>query len=337
VSPAPVSEDLNRYHADGLTGYKGIGLPYLIERRLSVLETYRAPSGVFAEVGGDEPGEFHRRCASLFGQMINVEVAADTPADYRNVNELPAGSVDVLAHYDVLEHILNVRDFLRGCQRALKENGVMVCEMPDVRLYPRNLILHEFEHVNHFSVTTLATIAQACGLRLIEAGHICSRPYGFVAVFRKDIQHISQPFNGSFEYVDTLACLHGGIEQIQRVLAQLKALQNRITELGGRGKKITLWGVTDLLRRLLENYQLPSTAVVVDSDPRRSTHLEREGVVVFPPQDYRDHIGQSDLLVIFAARYKNEIVDWIFKETGKQFSPAELEVIGSGPTGESLI
>ena len=55
-----------------------------------MLDRYRAPSGVFAEIGGDEPGEFHRRCAGLFGKMLNVEVAEDASADYRSVNELPA-------------------------------------------------------------------------------------------------------------------------------------------------------------------------------------------------------------------------------------------------------
>lgn len=336
ASPGPSREDLKRYHADGLSGYKGIGLPYLVERRLSLLERYRAPSGVFAEVGGDQPGEFHRRCAGLFAKMVNIEVSEDTPADYRSVEELPTESVDVLAHYDVLEHIPNVRDFMKACHRALKKNGVMVCEMPDVRLYPRNLLLFEFEHVNHFSVATLSAIGQACGLKLIEAGHICSRPYGFVSVLCKDILRTDLPITGPFEYVDTLACVRGGIEQIQCVLTQIKSLQSRITGLGALGKKITLWGVTDLMRRLLENYRLTSTATVVDSDPRRSTHLEREGVAVCQPKDCREHIARSDLLAIFAPRYKTEILEWVTRETGKSFRAEEVVVIGSGPCGETL-
>lgn len=268
--------------------------------------------------------------------MLNVEVADDAPADYRSVQELPAESVDVLAHYDVLEHIPSVRDFMTACHRALKKDGVMVCEVPDIRLYPRNLLLLEFAHVNHFSVTTLAAIAGLCGLRLIEAGHICSRPYGFVSVLRKDVPRPDLPVAGPFEYVDTLACVRGGIEQVQRVLAQIKSLQDRITDLGERGKKVTLWGVTYLLRRLLENYRIPSAAVVVDSDPRRRTHLEPEGILVCQPKDCREHIMQSDLLALFAPRYKAEILEWVTRETGKVFSMAEVVVIGSGPCGETL-
>lgn len=45
VSLGPAREDLARYYADGLSGYKGIGLPYSVERRLSVLERYRGAVG----------------------------------------------------------------------------------------------------------------------------------------------------------------------------------------------------------------------------------------------------------------------------------------------------
>jgi len=337
TSPSPAIADLGRYHADGLSGYEGIGLPYSIDVRVSMLARYSAPSGVFAEIGGNRPDEFHNHLAGLFGKILNIEVTEDAPADYRSVAELPTESVDVLTHYDVLEHIPNVKYFLFECHRALKENGVMLCEVPDIRLYPRNLLLLEFEHVNYFSVTSLAMIAQACGLQLIELGHICSRPYGFVAVFRKSRPAHDHVSSMPFEYMDALACVQGGVAQVQRVLSHIKSLQAKITALAAHGEKITLWGVTDLLRRLLENYRLPDTAIVVDSDPRRKRHLEGEGVPVFLPNDCRDHIVQSNLLAIFAPRYKTEILEWVKQEKSSIFDMIDVEVIGSGPTGETLI
>ena len=337
TSPGPTREALNHYYADSLPHYEDISLPYSIECRLSLLERYRAPSGVFAEIGGDRPEKFHRSLTGLFGTILDVELNEDTPSDYRCVDELPSGSVDVLAHYDVLEHVPNVRYFLSACHRALREGGVMVCEVPDLRLYPRDLILLEFEHVNHFTVVTLAAIAQSCGFKLEEISHVCSRPFGFGSVFRKDGCPEDRLLDLPFEYLDALACVRGGIEQIQRVLGHIKSLQKRIMELGNHGRKITLWAVTDLLRRLLENFQLPSSALVLDSDPRRSTHLESQGISVFQPKDCLAHIRESDLLVIFAPRYKGEIMDWVLREAGKQFSTAELEVVGSGPSGESLM
>lgn len=335
-SPGPASADLARYHADGLSGYKEIGLPYSIDIRMSVLERYSVPNGVFAEIGGDQPDEFHRRCASLFGKHLVVEVSDDSAAELRSVHDLMPNSVDVLAHYDVLEHVSEVKDFLSACHRALKPGGVMICEVPDIRLYPRNLLLQEFEHVNHFSTTTLSAIACQVGLNPIEFGHICSRPFGLLAIFRKEESHAATNFGSQCEYIDALACLHGGLEQIRRSEAQVKLLRQRITLLGDQQKKITIWAVTDLLRSLLAGYKLPDSVTVVDSDPRRKNDLGSEGVAVLQPKDALDHIKRSELLVICAPRYRSEILEWITQQTGKVFSADSLAIIGANSSGETL-
>ena len=336
ASPGPKPDDLKRYHAEGMAGHKAIGLPYSVDARISVLQRYCVPDGVFAEIGGDQPGEFHRCCASLFRKQLVVEVSEDTPAELRSVHDLTESSVDVLAHYDVLEHVLEVGDFLAACHRALKPGGVMICEVPDLRLYPRNLLLLEFEHVNHFSTVTLTALAQKVGFSRVEIDHLCSRPYGFLSVFRKSpIQRVERP-DSQCEFIDALACLRGGIEQVRRIELQIEILRRQVTALGASGKKVTLWAVTDLLRRLLDNFSLPKSAVVVDSDPRRRHHLEREGVVVLQPKDCIAHIAQSELLVICASRYKSGILDWVARETGKTFGADALVALGAGPAGETL-
>lgn len=334
-SPCPTSANLARYYADGLTGYKEIGLPYSIDARLTVLERYSAPNGVFAEIGGDQPDEFHRRCAPLFGKQLVIDVTDDSSARIRSMHDLAANSLDVVAHYDVLEHVADVKNFISACHRALKPGGVMICEVPDIRLYPRNLLLQEYEHVNHFSTTTLSAIASQVGLNPVEFGHICSRPYGFVAVFRKGKTNIPSTFS-QCEYIDALACVRGGKEQIIRCDEQIGFVRQQITLLGGNQKKITIWAITDLLRSLLANFTLPESVMVVDSDPRRKDHLEDIGVTVLQPKDAIEHIKHSELLVICAPRYRSEIVAWVAQQTGKTFSASALQVIGAGPSGETL-
>lgn len=336
ASPGPRQDDLARYYADGLTGYKEIGLPYSVDARIRVLERYSVPDGVFAEIGGDQPGEFHRRCASLFGRQLVVDVASDVPAELRSVHDLPENSIDVLAHYDVLEHVVQAKDFLAACHRALKLGGVMVCEVPDLRLYPRNLLLLEFEHVNHFSASTLTAVARSVGLNLVELGHMCSRPYGILGVFRKETSSMVLAADTQCEFIDALACVHGGLQQIRRNELQIQQLQLRIMEISQRGGRVTLWAVTDLLRRLLDGIDLPKSVWVVDSDPRRKSHLESEGVLVSEPIHCIAHIEQSELLVICAPRYRSEILEWVVRETGKNFGSDALVVLGSGPSGESL-
>jgi SAM-dependent methyltransferase len=336
ASPGPRLADLERYHSEGLTGHKGIDLPYCVDARMSVLERYSVPCGVFAEVGGDSPGEFHRRRTSLFSRQLAVEIADDTPAELRSVHGLAENSVDVLAHYDVLEHVVEPRDFLSACLRALRPGGVMICEVPDLRLYPRNLLLLEFEHVNHFSITTLNFLARQIGLNLIEIGHACSRPYGLLAVFRKEPLSGSGQHDGRLEYLDAMACLQGGLAQVRSVELQIKCLRQKIIDLGNAGKKITLWAVTDIMRRLLAGFNLPVSAIVVDADPRRQTHLAQEGIVVGQPKDNIEHIAESDLLIICAARYQVSILDWVKKECGVVFSGPHLAVLGASPSGETL-
>lgn len=337
TSPSAKADDLQQYYADGLSSYKGIGLAYSIERRLSILEKYRAPDGVFVEVSGDRADEFQRRSKAFFKEIINVEASEDAPAEFRSVKELPDNSADVIAHYDVLEHVSTVRPFLTECRRALKEGGIMICEVPDLRLYPRNLLLFEFEHVNHFSVSTLAMIGGICGLRLIEVSHVCSRPFGFATVFRKD--HSVQPAlqNSAHEYLDAVACVQGGMNQIGRVFEQIDLLKTKVVTMAGQGAKVTLWGVTDLLRRFLDGYRLPETAVVVDMDPRRRDHLATQGITVFEPKDQLSHIRNSELLAIFAPRYYREIVEWVHQRAEKGFGGERLAVIGTGLSGEPLM
>lgn len=336
ASPGPKRDDLARYHADGLAGHKEIGLPYSVDARMTVLERYSAPDGVFAEIGGDQPGEFHRRCSPLFRKQLVVEISEDTPAELRSVHDLPENSVDVLAHYDVLEHVSEVTEFLVACCRALRPGGVMICEVPDLRLYPRNLLLLEFEHVNHFSAATLNAIAEKAGLRLIELGHLCSRPYGFLSVFRKDALDGAPNTGDRCESIDALACVRGGLEQIRRAELQIESLRQQLAIMGKSGEKVTLWAVTDFLRRLLAGFTLPEWVTVVDSDPRRQNHLENEGLRVSEPKNSIEHIKNSELLVICAPRYKAEIIEWIRQQTGKTFSGSELVVLGTGPSGETL-
>jgi len=332
-SPCPANSDLVSYYADGPPGFKGIGLPYSIDARLTVLQQYSVPNGVYAEIGGDQPDEFHRRCAPLFGTLLNLDINDSLGEEKKTIIDLAENSLDVLAHYDVLEHVADVKDFLSACYRALKPGGFMICEVPDIRLYPRNLLLQEYEHVNHFSTTTLSAITSQVGLNPVEFSHICSRPYGFLAVFQKGNINIPKSFFKD-EFIDALACVHGGIMQIKRCDEHIELVRQQIRLLGE--KKITIWGVTDLLRSLLADFELSESILVVDSDPERKFHLKDLGVTVLQPKDVTEHIKYSELLVICAPRYCLEIVNWVAQKTAKTFSGSELQVIGSGPSGETL-
>jgi len=335
-SPAPNKELLKKYYADGLVGYKDISLPYSIDIRINTIKKYKSNKGIFVEIGGDNPDEFHSKCSKLFSKCIVVDISDDANAEIKSIKSLPSNFADVIAHYDVLEHVLEVKNFLLDCHRALKDRGFMICEVPDLKKYPRNLLLQEFEHVNHFSAHSLASIAEQVGFSLVDIEHNCSRPFGITAIFKK-IKNSSKGYqNGKYEYVDALACIKGGINQIENNKKLINKVRKNITTLASKNKKIILWGVTDLLRSLIDEFKLSENIIVVDSDPRRRNHLKLEGILVKEPKNCISEISELSLLVICAPRYSREIISWIENRTQKSLNKKLIAIIGASISGEAL-
>lgn len=334
-SPGPINTELMKYYEDGNVGFKEIGLPYSIEKRIRILSKYKKPRGIFVEIGGDGPGEFHQRCKKYFNKMFSVEITKELKrksCDIKSMRE----SVDVLTHYDVLEHVSNVKKFLCDCYNALKINGVMVCEVPNIKRYPKNLLLQELEHINHFSISSLSKIAQNIGFTLIEYDLKASRPHGFVAVFKKTQKKKISNEKYINEYASAKKWILGGIKQIKKNEEKILLVKSKINKLSKNNKKIIIWGVTDLLRSLIKNLEINENLTIVDSDPRRKNDLILDKIEVEEPRNTIDKLRKADLLIICAPRYSNEILNWIKVNVGREFFGDMLNVIGVNASGKTL-
>ena len=334
-SPAPNNKQLMQYYEDGNVGFKEISLPYLIEERLRILEKYKDTKGIFVEIGGDGPGEFHQKCKKYFKKIFSVEVTQDLKDKSIDLKSLKE-SVSVIVHYDVLEHVLNIKDFLSSCHSSLKPNGVMICEVPNLKLYPENLLLLEPEHINHFTISSLNLIAKKIGFTLIEFDEKASRPYGFVAVFRKVKAAVELGEKYINEYSDAKNWILGGLKQIKKNELQLISLRQKIVELTKNNSLIIIWGVTDLLRSLLKNFKINDNVIIVDSDPRRKNDLLVYGLNVMQPKDCIDKLLIANLLIICAPRYKDDILAWVKTHTKRLFCAESLDVIGVNSSGKTL-
>lgn len=70
----------------------------------------------------------------------------------------------------VLEHIEDVKDFLRNVRNSLKENGVAIFEVPNIdKARTLNRIV-DFcpEHLNYFTLSSLSTLFSACGYKVLD-------------------------------------------------------------------------------------------------------------------------------------------------------------------------
>ena len=94
--------------------------------------------------------------------------------------DLPAGPrFDAISLLDVLEHLHEPLEALRGCRAALAPGGVLVLQVPNVESL---LVRVEGEaslnfchgHWNHFAPATLERLAQAAGFRALAVETIIS-------------------------------------------------------------------------------------------------------------------------------------------------------------------
>lgn len=334
-SPAPNKKQLKQYYEDGNIGYKEISLPYSIDERLRILEKYKVEDGLFIEIGGDAPLEFHNKCNDFFKDHYSIEVSKELKNKSNNIEKFN-DSVDVIAHYDVLEHVIDIKGFLNNCYKALKSDGVMICEVPNLALYPKNLLLLEAEHVNHFTILSLSRIAFQVGFHLIEFDNNASRPYGFVAIFKKNKNVQKLKFEDKNEYSDSKKYILGGLKQIEKNNKFLKLLTKKVNKLSENGQKIVLWGVTDLMRSLLRNFNVRKNIIILDSDPRRKDDLILNNLPVKQPINCKEELLSASLLIICAPRYASEILKWIKINIGKTFNGKSLDIIGVNSEGKTL-
>ena len=84
------------------------------------------------------------------------------------------GPASVVIGNNVLAHVDETQDFLRGCKVLLGESGLVVIEVPYIReLIDRleyDTIYHE--HLCYFSVTTLMRLCDAVGLCIVRVDHV---------------------------------------------------------------------------------------------------------------------------------------------------------------------
>ena len=113
---------------------------------------------------------------------VNVEHQA-----YKTVAVAPA-SMDLVTMYHVLEHIPDPADALRHCHRWLKDDGLLVVEVPNF-ISVQQAPGHQFikGHLYYFHREALCALARQCGF-VCESGGVYDRDENIRCYFRKATQ-----------------------------------------------------------------------------------------------------------------------------------------------------
>ncbi|MEJ2754549.1 MAG: class I SAM-dependent methyltransferase, partial [Gammaproteobacteria bacterium] len=95
-----------------------------------------------------------------------VETYAGMLRDAVENNYIKPNSSDVVACYDLLEHIVDPDVFIKDVRAALKDKGYLTVRVPDTP--PEGPTLHLIDHVNHFSRASLIHFMDCNGMTFVS-------------------------------------------------------------------------------------------------------------------------------------------------------------------------
>lgn len=156
-----------------------------IQFLLHVLKKHKYLSnGVFIEVGAGF-GSFCEELKSLklFSRIIAIEPFPKYAESCRNkqleVIQLPIekinerGIADVIASFEVIEHLFNPVSFIENCYRLLKPNGLLYLSCPNIKGFDIS-ILHLLSttigegHYNYYHPKSISLLLERLGFEVIE-------------------------------------------------------------------------------------------------------------------------------------------------------------------------
>ncbi len=330
VSPAPTRKSLESHYGDSFELFAGQKPDYSIGKRIRLIKKYsagRSKKASYLEIGSNNCPEFMSELKKVTSSISTMEINQNCDSSYKNPDEIPAKFADIVSAYFVFEHVPDPKRLLMTCARVMSDSGHMIIEVPDLGIYARDPAgLYLCEHVNHFSPYTLSVAAKLCGLELVEFSRAeCSRPFGFVSVFKKSPTKTARAGKNKDEYIISRAAMLEGVNTMKNLSRKIAAARRRMNELAKAGETTILWSANWNCMRLLDGFELPAKALIVDSDIRKKDYFKK--VSVHLPSEKLAEIGKASYLVLNAPFYADEIKSWIFDNTGRRFTKEDSLIL----------
>lgn len=236
---------------------------------------------------------------------------------------------DLLLGNNVLAHVPNINDFVKGMKIALKDNGVITMEFPHllnlIKLNQFDTIYHE--HFSYLSFTSANSIFEEHGLKMIDVDKIPTHG-GSIRIFathkENELQHISDNVDSLLREEESFGIRD--IEMYLRYSESVKKTKRNLLEFlikeKNNGKSIVAYGAPAKGNTLLNYCGIREDMIdyTVDRSPYKQgkylpgTHIEVRSVNEIK-------VTKPDFLVILPWNLKEEIMgqNAYIKEWGGRF------------------
>ncbi len=238
MNPAVSEKDLGDFYGDSLAHYS---LDYMYEKRINFIMKHDFQADLYIEIGANSQSIFHKELKKKFQTVKTMDINVNVDVDSNSMDNISTEKANIIAHYFVLEHIVNPQVFLQECYESLHDEGIMIIEVPDLEDYDKDIsALKLFEHMQHFTKDSLEYLCNNSGFEMINySKEDCSRSYGFVASFKKTNKNKKLLLNNN--YLKNKSLVLDGIKHINTFNESIKKMHEFINN--EKNKNFLLWGV----------------------------------------------------------------------------------------------
>lgn len=236
---------------------------------------------------------------------------------------------DLLIGNNVLAHVPNLNDFVKGLKILLKENGVITMEFPHLlQLIKQNLfdtIYHE--HFSYLSLLTVQMIFRFHGLDIFDVEEIPTHG-GSLRIYAKHIENTQ-----IFQSPSVINILHKeeefGLREmspyinfINKIEKVKEDLRNFLLTVKKSGKIVVGYGAPAKANTLLNYCKIDSNLVkyTVDRSPyKQGLYLPGTHIPIMQPEKIFE--TKPDYILIFPWNLKEEIMEQLseIRQWGAKF------------------
>lgn len=240
-------------------------------------------------------------------EFFNLATAQRISAEY--------GAAKAVIGNNVLAHVDDTQDFLRGCKAVIGEGGLVIIEMPYLGdLLNRteyDTIYHE--HLCYFSVNSLMRLCESAGLVIVRMDHVPIHGGSLrMHAGHKEVHqnHSAQVLDWAAEEKSKGFTSFGRYEQLAKSVERSReSLLDLLTELKAEGKTVAGYGAAAKGNTLLNYCQITTDLLpyVVDKNPMKlGMYTPGMHIPVLPVSTLLEQ--QPDYLLILAWNFGEEIM-----------------------------